>query len=139
MSEKEFEKYRQHRLTVICTMCLKCAYCQKNRFTSSVSRTSFQGREEGIFKWCFVIVLWREEFVCTCSYIFTYMLVYVLYVSFHVCACVCKYECISMVCDSNHTTLLKGTIFAFYITQLRCETWCAWCYVWSSKDFFLRS
>jgi hypothetical protein len=35
--------------------------------------TSFQGRGEGIFKWCFVIVLWREECVCTCSYIFRFM------------------------------------------------------------------
>ena len=99
MSEKEFEKYRQHRVTVICTMCLKYTYCinQLFIFTSGLSRTSFQGREDGIFKWCFVLALLREE----CVHLFLQHLQ------------VCVGLCVCYV--SNQTTLVKGTIFALYI------------------------
>ena len=58
------------------------------------------------------------------------LLVYILsscvknFVCFRVCVCVNMYVWMSLVCDSNHTTLVKRTIFAFYITiSFVCKTY----------------
>ena len=120
------------RVTVMCTMCFGLAHQTKNGpylVLLMTDAASSKKRRDIQVVFCASIMKRRM-----CLHLFLYflrfmLLVYILsscvknFVCFRVCVCVNMYVWMSLVCDSNHTTLVKRTIFAFYITiSFVCKT-----------------